>query len=154
MSFGPLSSIRGAVSGSQSTASSGHLFHYSASGMTVKTCAQAQRRCSMRLNKHIWYESYLSNNVVSGGVNGDEAAQDDGGRVLHCCLALLDSPHQGLQMRVLLQGNTRQHEILRHSRGSNISLCMSNGRHIMTDPRLLHIQLLPDYMTSTGKLEQ
>ena len=45
----------------------------------------------------------LGNNVVSGGVMGDEACQDDDGRVLQACICLLDRTHQGLQIRVLLQ---------------------------------------------------
>ena len=40
----------------------------------------------------------LGNNVVSGGVMGDEACQDDDGRVLQACVCLLDRTHQGLQI--------------------------------------------------------
>ena len=45
----------------------------------------------------------LCHDVVGGGVIGDEAGQDDGGRVLQAGQGLLHCPHQGLQVRVLLQ---------------------------------------------------
>ncbi len=45
----------------------------------------------------------LGNDVVSGGVMGDEACQDDDGGVLQACVCLLNRTHQGLQIRVLLQ---------------------------------------------------
>ncbi len=45
----------------------------------------------------------LGNDVVSGGVMGDEACQDDDGGVLQVCVCLLNRTHQGLQIRVLLQ---------------------------------------------------
>ncbi len=38
----------------------------------------------------------LGNNVVSGGVMGDEACQDDDGGVLQACVCLLNRTHQGL----------------------------------------------------------
>jgi hypothetical protein len=45
----------------------------------------------------------LGDNVVSGGVMGDEARQDDDGGVLQAGVCLLNRTHQGLQIRVLLQ---------------------------------------------------
>ena len=59
-------------------------------------------RMVVRGKKEQWMGD-LGNNVVSGGVMGDEACQDDDGRVLQACVCLLDRTHQGLQIRVLLQ---------------------------------------------------
>ena len=50
----------------------------------------------------------LSNNIVCGWIVGDEASQHNGSRVLQAGVCVLHCPHQGLQVRVLLQAIINQ----------------------------------------------